>query len=214
MKEHVKAIIAPIYWQVMNRLRKHRVESTQVGFRTRIGRRVVIRKGSEVGPAVEIGDYSYISGPRAYVEAAIIGKFCSIARQTTIGVSDHDYRLVTTHPIIIDPSYGMVDNSIRKAQKPAPIIGHDVWVGMSSFIMRGVRIGDGAVVAANSVVTRDVAPYSIVGGNPARHIKFRFSQDIVEALLEIRWWDWGEEKIRQHRADFRDIETFVRKHRP
>jgi acetyltransferase-like isoleucine patch superfamily enzyme len=213
LKKEMKALIAPIFWVIMNRLRHHQVESMEVGFKARIGRKVVIRKGSEVGSAVEIGDYSYISGPRAYVEAATIGRFCSIARQTTIGVSDHDYRLVTSHPFIIDPSYGIANEMQRAKQKPPPIIGHDVWIGMSSFVMRGVKIGHGAVVAANSVVTRDVEPYAIVGGNPARHIKSRFPPHIVEALLEIQWWNWGEEKLRESLASFENIEEFVVRHR-
>ncbi len=214
MRKYLKVIIAPLYWRIMNRLHNYQVESTQVGFRAVIGRRVIIRAGSEVSSSVKIGDYSYISGPRSFVGSANIGKFCSIARETTIGVSDHNYRWVTTHPIIIDPEYGIVKDPVEEPQKPAPIIGNDVWVGMGAFIMRGVSIGDGAVVAANSVVTRDVAPYSIVGGNPARHIKFRFPPEIVAALLEIRWWDWSDEKIRKNRENFRVVEAFVRAHQP
>lgn len=212
MKNFIRAIISPLYWFIMNRVKNHSVESSTVGFKAKIGRRAIIRKGAEVGPQVEIGDYSYISGPRSYVEAAIIGKYCSIARQTIIGVSGHNYKIVTTHPVIIDPYYGCVDTLVQETQRSAPVIGHDVWIGLGSFIMRGVTISNGAVVAANSVVTKDVAPYSIVGGNPARHISYRFPQHIVEALQKIQWWDWSEDKIRQHRDDFYDIENFVKKH--
>lgn len=212
MREFIRVVISPFYWFIMNRLKNHRVESTAVGFKARIGRRVIIRKGSQVGPQVEVGDFSYISGPGSYVEAATIGKYCSIARLTTIGVSGHDYKMVTTHPVIIDPSYGCVDTMVHQDQKSAPAIGHDVWIGMGSYVMRGVTIGNGAVVAANSVVVKNVAPYSIVGGNPARHINYRFPPQIVEALENIGWWDWSEDKIRQHRDDFYNIEEFVRKH--
>ena len=133
----IKVILAPMYWQLMNRLRGHQVESIQVGFRTKIGRHVIIRKGSYVASSVEIGDYSYVSGSRAYIETATIGKFCSIARQTTIGVSGHDYTKVTTHPFIIDPCYKFVPAYLREVQKTPPVIGHDVWIGMSCVVHRG-----------------------------------------------------------------------------
>lgn len=214
MRNFIRIVLSPFYWFIMNRLNNYRVESAHVGFKAKIGRRAIIRRGSEVGPQVEIGDFSYISGPRSYVEAAIIGKYCSIARQTTIGVSGHNYKIVTTHPVVIDPYYGCVDALVKETQKSAPVIGHDVWVGLGSFVMRGVTIGNGAVVAANSVVTKDVAPYSIVGGNPARHISYRFQPHVIEALQKICWWDWSDDKIRQYRADFYDIEEFVRKHHP
>ena len=94
----------------------------------------------------------------------------------------------------------------------APVIGNDVWVGMNVIIMRGVTIGDGAVIAAGSVVTADVEPYSIAGGIPAKHIRYRFSKEIIESLLEIRWWDWPEEKIRKNVHLFYDIENFIRMH--
>jgi len=190
------------------------VESYFVAFKTIIGNKVIIRAGSEVGPGVSIGDYSYISGPRAYVEAAVIGKFCSIARVTTIGVSDHNHQFVTTHPIILHPIYGFVGSSVLEPQKHPPIIGNDVWIGMGSFVMRGVTIGDGAVVAASSVVTKNVDPYSIVAGTPAKHIKYRFNENIISALLRIRWWDWDKDKIQRNLNDFKNIEAFVKKHDP
>ncbi len=212
MRKLVRLIFAPLYWALMNRHRNHMVESYSVAFKTIIGKNVIIRAGSEVGPDVSIGDYSYISGPRAYVEAAVIGKFCSIARVTTIGVSDHNHQFVTTHPIILDPVYGFCGGSLLQPQKHPPVIGNDVWIGMGSFVMRGVTIGDGAVIAANSVVTKNVNPYSIVGGNPAKHIKYRFNENIIAALLRINWWDWDEEKIRRNLVEFENIEAFVKKH--
>ena len=78
------------------------------------------------------------------------------------------------------------------------IIGNDVWIGHESTIMSGVKIGDGAVIAANSVVVKDVEPYTIVGGNPAKVIKKRFSDDIINNLLELKWWDWSNEKINEN----------------
>lgn len=209
MKRLLISILTPLRWAVFNRLNDSRVESNSVAWRAKIGKKVIIRAGTEVGPDVSIGDYSYISGPRAYVEAAEIGKFCSIARQTTIGVSGHDHQLVTTHPFISDPGYGFTKTVIKDVQKPAPIIGHDVWIGMNSVVHRGVVVGTGAVIASDAVVTKDVAPYSIVVGNPARHIKFRFSKDIIEGLLATEWWNWDEEKILTAIEDFSDPVRFI-----
>lgn len=128
-----------------------------------------------MGSDIVIGDYSYVSGPRSYVESARIGKFCSIARQTVIGVGNHDHTMVTTHPFFLSPEHGDIVPTRRETpQRDAPIIGNDVWIGINSIVMGGVTIGDGAVVAANSVVTRDVLPCTIVGGAPARHLKDRF----------------------------------------
>jgi carbonic anhydrase/acetyltransferase-like protein (isoleucine patch superfamily) len=96
------------------------------------------------------------------------------------------------------------------------VIGNDVWVGYEAMIMSGVTIGDGAVVAARAVVTKDVEPYSIVGGNPAKHIRYRFDEPTREALLRIRWWDWPEEKVKRHRReiDSPDVAGFIERHDP
>ena len=96
-----------------------------------------------------------------------------------------------------------------KLQRRAPEIGHDVWIGISSVVMRGVTIGDGAVAAANSVVTKDVAPYTIVEGSPARVIKPRFAPDIAEAMQRIAWWNWDEATLRDRVETFGEPEEFV-----
>ena len=89
----------------------------------------------------------------------------------------------------------------EKFSKPCTI-GNDVWIGCNATILRGVKVGDGAVIGANSLVNRDVPPYAIVGGVPARIIRYRFDERVVEQLLRIRWWDWSDEKIRAHIALF------------
>lgn len=95
-------------------------------------------------------------------------------------------------------------------------IGSDVWITFESVIMSGVTIGDGAVVAARAVVTKDVAPFEIVGGNPARHIAWRFDEPTREALLRIRWWDWPDEKVDRlrHEIDSPDVQGFIARHDP
>ena len=97
-------------------------------------------------------------------------------------------------------------------QKDPVIIGNDVWIGMYAIVNRGIKIGDGAVVASGAVVTKDVPPYAIVGGNPAKIIKFRFSPEIIEKLLAIKWWDWDESLIKSRVNDFYDIEQFCSKY--
>ena len=193
-KTFFKKITSPIIWTWLNFRNKYKIEEYNTSFKTKIGRNVIIRRGAEVGVRVSIGDYSYISGPRSYVEEAIIGKYCSIARQTIIGVSGHNYNWLTTSPIIANCSYSLINEDVYYKQKAAPIIGNDVWIGMNAIINRGIIIGDGAVIASGAVVTKDVNPYSIVGGNPAKHIKYRFSKEIIEQLLIIKWWDWNAKK--------------------
>jgi acetyltransferase-like isoleucine patch superfamily enzyme len=213
MKKKIKIItrkmLSPIFWAVKNRINKHNVESNHVAWRATLGKYVIIRAESEVGTNVTVGDYSYISGPRAYVEEASIGKFCSIARQTTIGVSGHDYNKVTTHPFIIDPFYGYVNSPVNEYQKPATVIGHDVWIGMNATVHRGVTVGHGAVIASDAVVTKNVEPYSIVAGNPARHIKYRFEPEVIEILLKIEWWNWSDSELKKFLLNFHDVNKFI-----
>jgi acetyltransferase-like isoleucine patch superfamily enzyme len=92
------------------------------------------------------------------------------------------------------------------------VIGNDVWFGSDVVIIGNVKIGDGAVIGARAVVTKDVEPYSVVVGAPARKVRFRFSKQVIDALLRIKWWDWREDKILSNLKDFYDVEAFVRKH--
>jgi acetyltransferase-like isoleucine patch superfamily enzyme len=213
----LRRIIRPIalaaYWRLMNIRRDHNVESWNVGVLAQIGRRSIVRRGVEIGSDVALGDYSYVSGPGTYVESAKIGKFCSIARQNVIGVGNHDHTIVTTHPFLISPEFGGIVSERRyEKQRAAPVIGHDVWIGMNCVVMRGVKIGDGAVIAANSVVTRDVPPYAIVGGAPARLIRYRFDPELIAGLLSVKWWDWSESDLRERVSHFQDTEEFVKRY--
>jgi acetyltransferase-like isoleucine patch superfamily enzyme len=199
------------YWNIYNARFNTRIYNYKLSRSVKPGKQVMIRRGVEIGWDFSIGDYSYISGPVNYVEAAHIGKFCSIARQTVIGVSNHNYNWLSTHPFIVSKAYNFISNNVSQPQKPAPVIGNDVWIGINSVISRGVTIGDGAVIAAGSVVTKNVEPYSIVGGVPAKHIKFRFNDDAIKALLKIQWWDWPGDKIKQEATYMHNIEAFIRR---
>ena len=126
-----------------------------------------------------------------------IGRFCSIAQGVTVLLGgEHRADFVTTYPfsalIAGAEPYGATSRA-----KGDVVIGHDVWIGEGALVRSGVVIGNGAVIAARSVVARDVAPYSIVGGNPARHIRFRFSPEVIDALQRIAWWDWPPSRIEE-----------------
>jgi acetyltransferase-like isoleucine patch superfamily enzyme len=127
-----------------------------------------------------------------------IGAFCSFAPGVQIfGGGRHRVEWVTTYPLRIQWDLPGAHTDGHPAPGRDVTIGNDVWVGAEAVIFDGVTIGDGAVVAARSVVTKDVRPYAIVGGNPALELRRRFDDETVEALLELRWWDWPDEQIRE-----------------
>lgn len=169
-----------------------------------IGERCLIHKAVLNGN-ITIGNNTTINGPGTEFYSSInqikIGNFCSIARHTAIQDHNHDMNCITTYFI----KYHIFKENSRNydlVSKGDVIIGNDVWIGTQSVILTGVTIGDGAIVAANSVVTENVPPYAIVGGTPAKVLKYRFSPDIIEKLLEIKWWDWDLEKIRRNKDLF------------
>ena len=147
----------------------------------------------------QLGDYSYLSR-RSSAFSSVIGKYCSISWNVSIGPAVHDYKRVTQHAMLYASRFGMIDSAQQRyydQYKDETTIGNDVWIGCNAVIMRGVHIGDGAVVGANSVITKDVAPYAIMGGIN-RLIKFRFSDEVIQSLLDLRWWDYPHEFIKQN----------------
>ena len=154
-------------------------------------------------PVVTIGRHSYglqnvkLLWPQANVS---VGAFCSFAPNIRFVLgNNHRTDWVTTYP------FGHKEQDVFGVPEEASghpstngdiVIGNDVWVGYGVTIMSGVTVGDGAVIAANSHVVKDVAPYSITGGNPAKHIKYRFEPEIIEALLDLKWWDRPDKEIR------------------
>ena len=129
----------------------------------------------------------------------IVGCFCSIAKDVSIYLGNgfgHDIAYVSTYPfsLIHQDTFPNIINNSRNT-KGDVIIGNDVWIGEDVRIMSGVTIGDGAFIANNSHVVKNVEPYSLVGGNPAKLIKYRFSAEQIEKLLEIKWWDWPDQLI-------------------
>lgn len=142
----------------------------------------------------------------------LIGNFCSIANDVFIFLAgNHNYKKLSTYPFNCfgwsnsEPCLSKTNGSV--------IIGSDVWIGKSVTIMSGINIGDGSIIASNSVVTKDVEPYSIVGGNPAKHIRYRFNVEDINDLLSIKWWEWEDEKIKDNISliDSDDISFFIKK---
>jgi len=130
-----------------------------------------------------------------------IGQFCSIADGITLLIDlDHDYKSITTSD---DQLFAETDKDFSITRKGQILIQNDVWIGHGVTIMSGVTIRNGAVIAANSHVTKDVPPYAIVGGNPAKIIKYRFADEQISSLLDIAWWDWSDEFIKDNRQLFR-----------
>ena len=162
----------------------------------------------------ELGDYSYL-GEGCMVADAQIGKFCAIAAQVRIGAPNHPLDRPSQHRFTYCPEYYTADAErdhafFRERRADRVVIGNDVWIGHAVIVMPGVTVGDGAVLAAGAVVTRDVAPYTIVGGVPAKQIRERFNRDIAAQLSGIAWWNWPAEIIFQRLPEFQsgDVEAF------
>ncbi|MBR9920252.1 MAG: CatB-related O-acetyltransferase [Bacteroidetes bacterium] len=134
----------------------------------------------------------------------IIGKFCMIASGVTfiMNGANHLTEAISSYPFaIFGNDWGNAMEGKSYPTKGDTIVGNDVWIGHNAMIMPGVKIGDGAIIATNATVTKDVPAYSIVGGNPARLIRMRFSPEKIEKLLALKWWDWEIDKITKHVRD-------------
>lgn len=159
----------------------------------------------------DFDDFSYVS-TRGRISRTTIGKFCSIGPDVIISPGMHPAdTFISTHPIF----YSMTFNKKMRFAKEqrfvetgSVTIGHDVWIGARAVILDNVIIGTGAIVAAGAVVNRDVEPYSIVGGLPAKHIKFRFDPEQIAMLLKSNWWNKGDDFFKQNISRFYDIAKF------
>lgn len=170
-------------------------------------------------PNIEVGDYTmyndFVNNPTMFEQNNVlyhypinqdklkIGKFCSIAcgAKFLFNSANHTMSSLSTYPFpLFYEEWGISKKDVTKSwdNKGNIIIGHDVWIGFEAIILAGVTIGNGAIIGARSVVTKDVPPYAIVAGVPARIVRKRFNEDVIVKLLEIKWWNWSKEKIIQN----------------
>lgn len=159
-------------------------------------------------PNIVVGDFTYFADTdfEKHVthhydfigDKLIIGKFCQIGAgvEFVMNGANHQMNAVSTYPFYI---FGSWDQSVPSKEdlpfKGDTVVGNDVWIGQNSTILPGVHIGDGAIIGLNSVVTRDVPPYTIVAGNPAKAVRKRFDDELIDLLLKLKWWDKSVEKI-------------------
>lgn len=183
-----------------------------LGAYTEVGARTMLQE-------VTMGDYSYVVND-AQITYTTIGRFCSIAAMTRINPGNHPmHRATQAHFTYRASAYfpGESDDveffDWRRAHHVT--IGNDVWIGHGAVVLPGRNIGTGAVIAAGAIVTKDVAPYTIVAGNPARVIRRRFSEAAEQGLAELAWWDWDHAALRMALPDFRklSVEDFLDKYR-
>lgn len=158
---------------------------------------------------VMIGKYTYGYESSTIAAGTVIGSFCSIASGTKIGLMNHPLDFVSTHPFLYYKSRNFIENDKSIDQKPSPVIEDDVWIGSNVVILPGVTIHRGSVIAAGAVVTKDVPPYSIVGGIPAKLVKYRFDEEIRNKLLKINWSNWEDKKIIKNIEYFYNPVSFI-----
>lgn len=184
-------------------------------------RETVYLKNVITDPSITIGEFTiyndFVNDPRQFEKNNVlyhypvnhdqlaIGKFCSIAcgAKFLFNSANHSLASLSTYPFLIFfEEWGLDIKDVAAAwdNKGDIIIGNDVWIGYEAVILAGVTIGDGAIIGARSVVTKDIPPYTIVGGVPAKTIRKRFSDEIILSLLKLKWWDWPQEKIARNIA--------------
>lgn len=171
------------------------------------------------GAGIEVGDYTiyndFVNDPRDFEknnvlyhypinrDRLVVGKFCSIAcgARFLFNSANHTLASLSSYPFpLLFEEWGLEKKNVADAwdNKGDIVVGNDVWIDYEAVILAGVRIGDGAVIGSRAVVTRDIPPYTIVGGVPARTIRKRFDDTVIARLLDLRWWDWPEEAVRRN----------------
>lgn len=192
------AQIAPASW----------VSGSDIGAGCQVAKGCKIYRATLSGQ-VTVARYTSLWGPSIFVSGGghgvQIGSFCSVAHHVSVQEQFHNPQRTTT--------YFVERNLLNQPEPPdaqiskGPVrIGHDVWIGAGAQVLSGVSIGDGAIVAAGAIVTRDVAPYAVVAGNPARLIRYRFGPDRIAQLLDVQWWHWSEDRLRSDAAFLTEIQ--------
>lgn len=179
--------------------RKLSAALARVDGNSRVHRLATLNRGAQLINAT-VDRFSYV-GPKTKIENTEIGAFCSISWECLIGLSSHEMECISTSPIFQERFNGTgtswLEQDVERPSAVRTVIGNDVWVGARAILMEGVQIGDGAVIAAGAVVTKDVDPYTVVAGVPARMLRKRFSDEMVDQLQGLEWWDAPVPKIKR-----------------
>jgi len=187
------------------------VRDSRLGAWTAVGARTTIAESV-------MGDYSYVVNDASIIYAEI-GKFCSIAAHTRINPGNHPMERVALHHFSYrSKGYKLADEDDEAffdwRRSHAVTLGNDVWIGHGAVILPGVTIGTGAAIGAGAVVSRDVPPFAVAVGVPAKVIRYRFAEDVREELMQLAWWDWSREQLASSLMDFRhlSVEDFLAKY--
>lgn len=177
------------YFYIFNLKHGTNIKSYNASVHAKYGYNVLIDKNTIISDDVVIGDYSYVN-KNSSIENCEIGKYCSISSGVYICPFEHDLTIISTHP-----SLAKTDTPKRRKV----VIENDVLISLNCIILEGVHIGNGAVIGAGAVVTRDVEAYEIVGGIPARHIGYRADLKTRKMLEYLKWWDWKENEVKERK---------------
>lgn len=184
---------------------------------SRLGSFVEIGEGTHILESV-MDDYSY-TARYADIAYSVLGKFVNVAAFTRLNPGEHPYHRASLHHFMYRSSYywpGVPDEAeVFDWRRSRPVrVGHDTWIGHGAVIMKGVTIGNGAIIAAKAVVTKDVEPYAVVAGTPAKFIKWRHPRAVADRLQALAWWDWPHDRLHDALPDFRALsaEAFLEKY--
>lgn len=221
MRNYIKCLINPTYFLYYFRKfkieKKFKIKHLIIGIGSSIN-------NSDICEFIYLGDNCQISnckiGRHTYfnnnstAKNATIGNFCSIASNVIIGVGNHPTTMVSTHPAFYSNNKGFKTFSDKMYYEENDIIniGNDVWIAEDVKIIGKVTIGNGAIIATGSIVTKDVPAYAIYGGIPARLIKYRFDELTISKLQSIKWWEFGEQDLINNYKDFQDTNLFIGKY--
>lgn len=186
----MKKMIKKIRLLYFNLRKKKKILSLNANLSAKYGKGVVISAGTYVSKNSIIGDYSYVNS-NSSIENATIGKYCSISSGVYISPYNHKSEYVSTSP----------HNRYYVEEEKRVKIGNDVLISLNAIILEGISIGDGAIIAAGAIVTKDVKPYEVVGGVPAKHVRYRFDEERINYLLNLKWWDRKYSLIKKN-SDF------------